>query len=192
MNHKALNGMATSSSVPLPKHVFHLERPPLMLPSIASPFFIVSLSHTLPLCGNIHTSHVANVRTLSISLSVVLSVFHDLFTHFIPQRTSIFNSDGSMFSHGLIKDTVCMHNTCTHSVWIHMWVCCLQRCKSLCSPSSLPVVKTNQCQWSVRFEPAVSWQDNTGNVLSNCYKITNFNCHQMLFTHYKINCDAAA
>lgn len=112
---KALNGTATSSGVPLPKYVFHLERPPLMLPCNASHFLIASLSLpcTLTLCGNIHTSHIANVHMLSISLSVVLSVFHDLFTHFIPLRTSIFNRDGSMFSHGLIKDMVCVHNTRT-------------------------------------------------------------------------------
>lgn len=32
---------------------------------------------------------------LSISLNVVLSVFHDLFTHLNPPRTSIFNRGGS-------------------------------------------------------------------------------------------------
>lgn len=103
---------------------FILERPPLMLPcNTALSIFIVSLFPTLTLCGNIRTSHVANVRTLSISLTVVLSVFHDLFTRFIPLRTSIFNRDGSMFSHGLIKDMVCMHNTHTHSMWMHYGEC---------------------------------------------------------------------
>lgn len=105
---------------------------------------------TLTLCGNIHTSHIANVRMLSISLSVLLSVFHDLFTHFSPLRTSIFNRDGSMFSHGLIKDMVCMHNTHTHSMWMHMWVCCLQQYNSLYSLSSLSVVKKKRCQWSLQ------------------------------------------
>lgn len=50
------------------------------------------LSHS---CLSIHASHTANVRMLSISLNVVLSVFHDLFTHLNPPRTSIFNRGGS-------------------------------------------------------------------------------------------------
>lgn len=50
------------------------------------------LSHS---CLSIHASHIANVRMLSISLNVVLSVFHDLFTHHNPPRTSIFNRGGS-------------------------------------------------------------------------------------------------
>lgn len=50
------------------------------------------LSHS---CLSIHASHIANVRMLSISLNVVLSVFHDLFTHLNPPRTSIFNRGGS-------------------------------------------------------------------------------------------------
>lgn len=91
------------------------------------PSLIHCISRSPSLCGNIHTSHIANVCMLSISLSVVLSVFHDLFTHFSPPRTSIFNRGGSMFSQGLIKDMACMHNMHTHNMWMHMWVRCLQR-----------------------------------------------------------------
>lgn len=46
-------------------------------------------------CLNIHASHTANVCLLSISVNAVLSVFHDLFTHLNPLRTSIFNRGGS-------------------------------------------------------------------------------------------------
>lgn len=46
-------------------------------------------------CLNIHASHIANVCMLSISLNVVLSGFHDLFTRLNPPRTSIFNRGGS-------------------------------------------------------------------------------------------------
>ena len=46
-------------------------------------------------CFNIHTSHIANVCLLSISVNAVLSVFHDLFTHLNPLRTSIVNRGGS-------------------------------------------------------------------------------------------------
>lgn len=107
----------------------------------------ISLPCTPTLCSNIHASHIANVCMLSISLSVVLSVFHDLFSHFSPPRTSIFNRGGSMFSHGLIKDMVCMCNMHVHNMWMHMRVCCLQWF-CLYSLLSLPVVRNNLCHWS--------------------------------------------
>lgn len=46
-------------------------------------------------CLNIHASHIANVCPLSICVNAVLSVFHDLFTHLNPPRTSMFNRGGS-------------------------------------------------------------------------------------------------
>lgn len=162
--------MASSSEVPFPIYVFHLERPPLMLPCNASPFFIVSLSLpcTFTLCGNIHTSHIANVRMLSISLSVLLSVFHDLFTHFSPLRTSIFNRDGSMFSHSLIKDMVCMHNTHTHSMWMHYVSVCVGSGITACVLCLLFLWwRRNSVSGVFRVEPVVSRQGDTGDVHSN-------------------------
>lgn len=87
-------------------------------------FFLVSLSlaRSLSLCGNIHTSHAAIVHMLSVSLSVVLSVFHDLFTHFNPLRPSIFHRDGSMFSQSLINDTMCMRSTHTRTWYVNAYV----------------------------------------------------------------------
>lgn len=78
---------------------------------------LVLYTHTLS--GNIHTSHIADVHMVSLSFSVALSMFHDLFTYSVPLRTSIFNGDGNKFSLGLIKDMACMHNTkCTTCEYI--------------------------------------------------------------------------
>ncbi len=105
---RALNGTATSSAV------LNTYRKTTADVTTQCAFLIHYVS--LALCGNVRTSHIVKVCTLSISLTVVLSVFHDLFTHFSPRRTSIFNRGGSMFSHGLISDMVRMHNMQTHTV----------------------------------------------------------------------------
>lgn len=86
-----------------------------------SKYFYFAVPFTLPLyspCffilwGNILTSHIVNVCMVSISFGVVLSAFHDLFTHFVPLRTSIFNRDGSMLRIGLIEDMLCTNCECS-------------------------------------------------------------------------------
>lgn len=74
-----------------------------------------------------------------------------------PSRTSIFNKGGSMFSPGLIKDTVCMHNLCTHGTRAHVCNCLF----------SHPVVGV---------KPAVGRQEDTGSliVLENLTLDPNF------------------
>lgn len=62
------------------------------LPVLACIPLAIAHSHS---CLNIHASHIANVCLLSICVNAVLSVFHDLFTHLSPLRTSIFNRGGS-------------------------------------------------------------------------------------------------
>lgn len=130
-------------------------------------FLLLYLSLLSFLCGNIHTSHIANVRMLFVSLSVVLSVFHDLFTHFVPRRTSIFNRGWKQVFPWLTK-RFGVHAQQKHAQYVNAYVSMLSAGAKLLMFSAVFLWwRTNIVYVFFRIQYFSLWEDNTKSIKSN-------------------------